>query len=75
MEEAIKEILKKHESNVVKYTKERDERMAKMRFMQEHGFKKELEHLNTQKEAVSDIFLDYREAVEQLRKLLNDWNS
>ena len=75
MEEKLKEIIEAHENNLVKYTQERDARIAKMQFMSEHKFMQELEHLRTQKDAVSDMFYDYQKAIEDLRKMLNDWNS
>ena len=75
MEEKLNEIITKHEKNLVKYTQERDSQQEKMKFMSEHKFENELAHLRTQKEAVSDIFYDYRKAIEDLRELLNAWNS
>ena len=70
-----KKLIEEHENNLVKYTQERDERQAKMIFMREHKFEEELRVLITKKDAVSDIFYDYRKAIEDLRKILNDWNS
>jgi hypothetical protein len=75
MDEKLNEIIKEHEKNLVKYTQERDLLQGKMRFMAEHKFEHELANLRTQKEAVSDMFYDYRKAIEDLRKLLNAWNS
>jgi hypothetical protein len=75
MEKKLNEIISEHEKNLVKYTQERDSRQEKMRFMSEHKFEHELQHLITQKEAVSDMFYDYRKAIEDLRELLNAWNS
>ncbi len=75
MEEKLNEIIEAHENNLLKYTQERDARQAKMHFMIEHKFEQELQHLRTQKDAVSDMFYDYRTAIEDLRKLLNDWNA
>ena len=75
MEEILQKLIEEHENKLVKYTRERDERQAKMIFMSEHKFMQELEHLRTQKDAVSDIFYDYRKAIEDLRKILDAWNS
>ena len=75
MEEKLKEIIEAHEANLVKYTQERDARQAKMQFMSEHKFEQELQHLRTQKDAVSDMFYDFRKAIEDLREMLNAWNS
>lgn len=75
MEEILQKLIEEHELNLNKYTTERDTRIAKMQFLNEHKFMHELEHLRTQKDAVSDIFYDYRKAIEDLRKILNDWNS
>jgi hypothetical protein len=75
MEEKLKQIIEAHELNLVKYTQERDARIAKMQFMSEHKFMQELGHLQTQKDAISDMFYDYRNAIEELRNLLNAWNS
>lgn len=75
MEERLKEIIEAHEANLAKYTNERDARQAKMQFMSEHKFEQELQHLRTQKDAVSDMFYDYRKAIEDLREMLNAWNS
>jgi hypothetical protein len=75
MEEKLNEIIKAHENNLLKYTQERDTRLAKMQFMSEHKFEHESQHLRTQKDAVSDMFFDYRKAIEDLRELLNAWNS
>ena len=75
MEEKLKEIIEAHENNLLKYTQERDARLSKMQFMSEHKFEQELQHLRTQKDAVSDMFFDYRKAIEDLREMLNAWNS
>jgi hypothetical protein len=75
MEDKLKEIIEAHELNLVKYTQERDARNAKMEFMREHKFENELQHLRTQKDAITDIFYDYRKAIEDLRELLNAWQS
>ena len=75
MEEKLNEIITEHEKNLVKYTQERDYLQKKMIFMLEHKFENELAHLRTQQEAVSDMFYDYRKAIEDLRELLNAWNS
>ena len=75
MEEKQKELIETNENILVKYTQERDARLAKMRFMNEHKFMQELAHLQIQKDAISDIFYDYRNAIEELRMLLNSWNS
>lgn len=75
MEEKLKQIIEEHENNLLIYTQERDARLAKMQFMREHKFEQELQHLQTQKDAVSDMFFDYRKAIEDLREMLNAWNS
>ena len=75
MEEKLKEIIEAHEANLANYTNERDARQAKMQFMSEHKFEQELQHLRTQKDAVSDMFYDYRKAIEDLREMLNAWKS
>lgn len=75
MEEKLNQIITAHENNLLKYTQERDSRLEKMKFMVEHKFDHEYEHLKTQKDAVSDMFYDYRMAIEELRELLNAWNS
>ncbi len=75
MEDKLKEIIEAHEEKLIKYTQERDARQAKMQFMSEHKFDQEFNHLKTQREAVSDIFYDYRKCIEDLRELLNAWNS
>ena len=72
--ENLKEIIEAHENNLVKYTQERDARLAKMKFMSDHKFENELQHLRTQKDAVSDMFYDYRKAIEDLREMLNNWD-
>ena len=69
MEEKLQKIIETHELNIVKYTQERDERNAKMQFFKEHKFEKEYEHLLTQKMATSDMFYDYRNAIDELRKM------
>jgi Spy/CpxP family protein refolding chaperone len=75
MEEKLKKIIEEHEILLEKYNQERGERIAKMNFLNEHKFFHELQHLRTQKDAINDIFYDYRNAIEELRKMLNDWNS
>ena len=75
MEEKLNKIIETHELNLVKYTQERDARNAKMQFLRDHNFEKEYEHLLTQKMATIDIFYDYRNAIDELRKMLDAWNS
>lgn len=43
--------------------------------MREHKFENELQYLRTQKEAISDIFYDYRKSIDDMREILNAWNS
>lgn len=73
--ETLDTILTVAESEVVKYSHKKDEIQAKMKFMSEHGFEKELEHLRTKRDAFNDVFYDYRQLTEKLRELLNAWNS
>lgn len=75
MEEKLKEIIEAHETNLVRYTQERDDRISKMKFLSEHKFMQELAYLQTQRDAINDMFYDYRNAIEELRKMLNAWNS
>ena len=75
MEEHLKKIIEEHELKLVKYQSEKDYRNHEIHFMVEHNFKREAENLQIKKDAVSDIFYDYRTAIESLRKLLNGWNS
>lgn len=75
MEEKLNKIIETHELILVKYTQEHHDRNAKMKFLREHKFEKEYEHELTQKMAISDIFYDYRTAIDELRKMLDAWNS
>ncbi len=75
MEEKLNKIIETHELNLVKYTQERDARNAEMQFLREHNFEKEYEHLLNQKMATSDMFYDYRNAIDEFRKMLDAWNS
>ena len=75
MEEKLKEIIEDHELNLVKYTQERDDRIYKMKFLKEHKFEKDYDHLFTQNEATSFMFYDYRSAIDGLRKILDAWQS
>jgi len=75
MEEKLKEIIEAHEMHLLKYTQERDARNAKIGFMIDHSFKHEAQFLQEQKDAVTDMFYDYRKAIEDLREMLNAWNS
>lgn len=75
MEDKLKEIIEAHEEKLIKYTQERDAIQAKMLFMSEHKFEQEFLHLRTQRDAVSDMFYDYRKCIEDLRELLNSLNS
>jgi hypothetical protein len=75
MEEKLKEIIEAHELNLVKYTQERDDRIYKMKFLKEHKFEKDYDHLFTQNTATSYMFYDYRNAIDGLRKILNAWQS
>jgi len=73
--ETLETILNVSENEIVKYTQQRDDIKSKMKFMSEHGFEKELEHLRTKQDAFNDVFYDYRLLTEKLRELLNAWNS
>ena len=73
--ETLETILTVSENEIVKYTQQRDDIQAKIKFMSEHGFERELDHLRTKKDAFSDVFYDYRLLTEKLRELLNAWNS
>lgn len=75
MEEKLNEILEKAELRIVQYEKEREELSHKIRFLKEHGFEKEKEWLLNKKNAMNDVFFDYRDSVEKIRELLNKWLS
>ena len=75
MEEILQKIIEIHELNVLKYTQEHDERNAKMKFMREHKYEKEHEHLFTQIMATNDMLYDYKNAINDLRIILDDWKS
>jgi D-arabinose 1-dehydrogenase-like Zn-dependent alcohol dehydrogenase len=75
MEEKFNKILEKHELNVSAYVATKKATLEKMKFMQEHNFQHELEHLRVKRDAINDILMDYQNAIEDLRALLNAWNS
>lgn len=73
MEEKLNELLEKAELKLLEYDRERVEINHKMTFLKEHGFNKELEWLHHKKNAMSDLFYDYRTTVKDIRELLNKW--
>lgn len=75
MEEKLNELLEKAELKLIAYDRERVEINHKMSFLKEHGFNKELDWLQHKKNAMSDLFYDYRETVQNIRDLLNEWLS
>jgi len=75
MEEKFNEILQKHEIRLIDFEREKNEMAQKCLFLKEHGFNKELEWLNHERQSKIDLFLNYRDAIKELRELLNAWNS
>lgn len=75
MEEKLKQIIEEHEKLVSEYQIQNDIRFEKMRFLQEHHFEHELAHERLVRQSALSILLDYRKAIEELRALLNAWNS
>ncbi len=75
MEERLNEIIEANELALINYQQEVDELRERIQFMREHKFEQEAQYLITQKDAKMDLFLDYRKAIEDLRKMLNDWQS
>ena len=75
MEEKLNELLEKAELQIIQHEKEREELSNKIRFLKEHGFEKEKEWLLNKKNAMNDVFFDYRETVQNIREMLNKWLS
>ena len=75
MEEKLNELLEKAELKVCVYEKIIDELKNKVLFLNEAGFKKEAEWVQIKKIGMVDVYNDYQNTVEQIRKLLNDWLS
>ena len=75
MEEKLQKIIELHEAALRKYTQERDARNDNIQFLKDHKFEKEYQHLLTQKMATADLFCDYRNAINELRKMLDAWSS
>ena len=75
MEEILEKLIEEHELNMIRYKQEKEERQYKMIFCNEHKLENELLFLRNQQNAINDIYYDYKKAIEDLRKILNDWNS
>jgi len=75
MEEHLNELLEKAELKIIKHEKEREELSCKIRFLKEHGFEKEKEWFDNKRNAMDDVFFDYRETVQNIREMLNKWSS
>jgi hypothetical protein len=74
MEEKLNEIITKNEVLVQRFTDYQNSLNQKMQFVYDHDFIHEYKHLQTQEQAMTPLLEDYRDAIEELRNLLNAWN-
>jgi len=75
MEEKLNKILEYHEIKLIDYIENQQKLQLKKMFMKEHGFVHETTILQSQILASEQLCQDYRNAIEETRQLLNDWNS
>ncbi|WP_114752333.1 hypothetical protein [Pleomorphovibrio marinus] len=75
MEEKLEEILQKAESDLYDFDKEITQLQHRAMFLQNHSFNKEKEWVYAKLDAKREIFYRYKTTVENLREMLNKWNS
>jgi len=71
MENKLREILHAHELKLVEFEQQIEKRNYKIIFMKEHNFPNELQFLQTEKMAITEMFIFYRDIIEQIKELLN----
>ena len=71
MKEKLKEIIDLNERVLTRHSKQRDERRERINFMSEHKFEEEVRRLTIERDVTTDLFLDYRNVVDDLKELLN----
>ena len=67
----LKEIIDLNERVLTRHSKQRDERRERVNFMSEHKFEEEVRRLTIERDATTDLLLDYRNVVDDLKELLN----
>ena len=75
MDKKLNEILKKSEARFEEYKHAHEELNHKLGFLSDHKFPKELEWLIHERDSKADLYYDYRNMIEEVRDLLNKWNS
>lgn len=75
MEEKLREILEHHIFELIQFEEEKNEMAIKCMILKEHGFLKEYEWLKHERQSKESLFFKYQEIVNELRDLLNAWES
>ena len=75
MEEKLQEILDSNLIRVDTYTKEEEKLLSQIDFYSNHNLNEEKRIALIKYEAVSKVLYRYKAMVEEVRELLNAWNS
>lgn len=75
MEEKLKEILDSNLIRVDTYTKEEEKLLSQIDFYSTHNLNEEKRIALIRHEALSKVLYRYKAMVEEVRELLNAWNS
>jgi len=75
MEEKLKEILESNLIRVERYAKEEEKLIAQIDFYSSHNLNEEKRIALVKYEALSKVLYRYKDMVEEVKDLLNAWNS
>lgn len=70
MEKELKELIRKHENNLLRCVNERDELRNKIRFCSQHKFEEEQRVAQLKVNAMDMVIYDFKELIDSLKKLV-----
>ncbi len=75
MEDKLKEILDKYEERINRYQEKKEKLYSRLGFLQDHKFKEEERITLVQIESMDMLLYDFKNLHEEVRELLNKWQS
>lgn len=69
MEKEIKELIRKNENFLIRWTEQRKDLRSRIRFYSEHKFEEEVRIANLRLSAIDGIIYDFEEIIKDLKKI------
>ena len=75
MQKELKEIIRKNDSDLMRWEDQRDRLRSKLKFYDEHKLEEEKRITSVKLQVTEGIIFDYRQMIKDLKKLLTESTS